>query len=176
MEEKHDEYCGEKDKRGGGAEREEGCEGDGDGEERPAEVFDAGGGEVGDEGKGFGEGGVEGDGLDAVAFCGGKVRVSAGELDDAAAAFLVTDHASVDGCLADEGVGAVDVGGGRVVEGVFCRTAYDEGPVIDILSSHGVWSGDMDGLAVCGTPERLVCILKRATSVPIDAATITPRP
>lgn len=70
--------------------------------------------------------------------------MKAGELDDTATAFLVADNTRVDGCLADEGVGAIDILGRGAAELIFCWTTDDEAAIVDVLSSHSVRSGDMD--------------------------------
>jgi hypothetical protein len=67
-----------------------------------------GGGGKGLEGVGAGKRGREGDAVDAVECAGGEMRVAAAEGCDAAASVGVADDAGVDGCLADEAVGAVD--------------------------------------------------------------------
>lgn len=128
------------------------------------------GGDVGEEGEGFGEGGGEGDAADAVAGGGWEGGLGAREEGDAAATFVVADEAGVDGCLADEGVAAVDCRGDC---GVFfgCGGASDHvGLISDLLVAHRVVFEHLDAFAVCGTAEGEGCVVERAASIAVEAA------
>lgn len=128
------------------------------------------GGDVGEEGEGFGEGGGEGDAADAVAGGGWEGGLGAREEGDAAAAFVVADEAGVDGCLADEGVAAVDCRGDC---GVFfgCGGASDHvGLISDLLVAHCVVFEHLHAFAVCRTAESEGGIVEWATSITVEAA------
>lgn len=82
----------------------------------------------------------------------------------------------MDGCLADEGIAAVDILGTGVADLIFRWTTDDEGSIIDVLSSHSVRSGDMDRSTISRTPESLVGVVERATSVSVQTTAIAARP
>ncbi len=176
MEKKHGEDCGKEDEGRSGAEREECGENHGYGQKGPTEIFNAGRGDVGEEGEGFREGGVERDGLYAVLTGRGEVCMGTGQGNDAAAAFFIADNAGMDGCLANKGVGTVSVLACGTAGRFFGRTPYNERSPIDVLSSYSMRCGDMNGFTVGRTPKGLVGIVERTASVPVEATTVSPRP
>lgn len=176
MEEKHGEDCRKEDQGRSGAEREEGGKDHGYGQKGPTEIFDTGRGDIGQESEGFRERGVERNGLNAILAGRGEVCMGTSQGNDAAATFFIADDAGMDGCLANEGVGTVGVLDCGMAGRFFCRTPYNEGSPIDVLSSHSVRCGDMNGFAVGRTPKGLVGVVERTASVPIETTTVSPRP
>lgn len=176
VEEKHGEDCWEEDEGRGRAEREDGGKDHGDGQEGPAEILDAGRGDIGEEGERFREGGVERDGSYAVSVGRGEVCMGTGKGDDAAAAFFIADHAGVDSCLANKGVRTVNVWRCGLDSCFFYRASDDKRSPIDVFASYSVRCGNMDGSAVGRTSKGLVGVVERTTSVSIESTTVAPRP
>lgn len=98
------------------------------------------------------------------------------ELYDTTSTSLIIDESGMNGRLANEGIGTVYVLGWWSVRVVFLRTAYNERPVVDLLGSHGVRVEDMCRLAVGRASEGLDRIVKRAASISIETAAVSPRP
>lgn len=172
MEEEEGEDCWEEDSCGGGTEGEDGGEDDGYRKEGPAEISDAVRRQTRNEAEGFGEETVEGDAFDAIVTCTGEIGVGTGELDDAAAAFLVADHAGVDSCLANKRIRAVNVVGNTLSGLIFRRAADYERLVVDFLSSHRMRRKDMNGFTIGRTPECEVGIVEWTTSIAVQTTLV----
>lgn len=98
------------------------------------------------------------------------------ELYDTTSTSLIVDEAGMNGCLANERIGAIYVLGWRSVRIISLRSAYDERLVIDLLGSHGVRIEDMRRFAVSRASEGLDRIIEWATSVPVKTAAVSSRP
>ena len=88
----------------------------------------------------------------------------ASELDHATAAFLITHHPRVNGCLTDKGVATVY----RKLDLLTCRWASDDKLlVIDLLVTDRVWIEHHHPRAIGRTPECKGRIAKGTTAVPV---------